>query len=171
MQVHLPCPGNAFPYVKTAWVRSRMAQLWDPSASKVVQAHPLLPPPPLPGHQTVPSVCLLAFRKDAAVDHVLCVHHTLLQYFIWGWVDPLMRPPLRYVLPHHPIRRGEVESLKPCQSGRAQDSRLTSICWMMILLWLSSILTYFLFRDPYFLQIYPVAQTTTSRIVGTLEDS
>jgi hypothetical protein len=29
----------------------------------------------------------------------------------------------------------------------------------------------FLFRDPYFMQLYPVAQTTTSRIVGTLEDS
>jgi hypothetical protein len=31
--------------------------------------------------------------------------------------------------------------------------------------------TLFLFRDPNFLLLYPVTQTTTSRIVGTLKDS
>ena len=117
-----------------------MAQLQDPSASNVVQAHSLLPPPP-PRHQTAPSVCPLAFRKVEAVDHVLCdslhphinivligVHPTLLQYFIQGWEDPLMlRPPSRYVLPCHPICRTEVKSLKPCQSGHAQNPDLTAV--------------------------------------------
>ena len=31
--------------------------------------------------------------------------------------------------------------------------------------------TLYLFLDPYFLLLYPVTQTTTSRIVGTLKDS
>jgi hypothetical protein len=117
-----------------------MAQLQDPIASNVVQAHPLLPPP-LPGHRTAPSVCPLAFRKDAAANHILCdrlpphidvafngVHPTLLQHLIQGWVDPLLlRPPPRYMLLRHPIRCAKVESLKPGQSGWAQDPCLAAV--------------------------------------------
>ena len=138
--MHLPRPGNAFPYVQTARVRSRKAQSRDPIVSNVVQAHPLLPPPP-PRHRTVPLVCPLAFRKDAASDHILrdrlhshidvmpdCVHPTLLQHLIRGWVDPLLvRPPPRHMLLRHPICRAEMESLEPGQDGRAQNSRLASV--------------------------------------------
>jgi hypothetical protein len=47
--LHLPRPGNVFPYVQTAPVKSRVAQLQDPIGSNVFQAHPLLTPQ-LSGH-------------------------------------------------------------------------------------------------------------------------
>ncbi len=71
-----------------------MAQSRDPIAANVVQSHPLLPPP-LPGHQTAPLVCLSTFGKDAATDYVPCdrlssyinvmldcVHPALLKYLV-----------------------------------------------------------------------------------------
>jgi hypothetical protein len=115
-----------------------MAQSRDPIASNDVQAHPLLPPPLL-RHQTTLLVCSLAFRKYVAVNHVLRnrlpphinivldgVHPTLLLHLIQGWVYPLLTwPPLRYMLLHHPIGHANMKPLEPCQSGRAQDPRLT----------------------------------------------
>ncbi len=137
--MHLPRPDNVFPYVPTARVRNRKAQLRDPIVSNVVQAHLLLPPPP-PRHRTAPSVCPLAFRKDAASNHILCnrlpshidvvpdcVHPTLIQHLIRGWVDPLLiRPPPGHMFLRHPIRRAEMESFEPGQGGRAQNPRLAT---------------------------------------------
>jgi hypothetical protein len=84
-----------------ALVKSRVAQLQDPVASNIVQAHPWLPPP-LPGHQTVPLVCLFALSKDAAINYILCncllphinvmldgVHPTLIKHLVGGWINPL----------------------------------------------------------------------------------
>jgi len=78
---------------------------------------------------------------DAASDHILrdrlpshidvvldCVHPTLLQHRLRGWVDPLLQRPLpRHMLRCHPVRRADVEPLEPSQSGRAQNPRLASI--------------------------------------------
>ena len=117
-----------------------MAQLRDPIASNVVQAHPLLSPP-LPWHQNAPSVCLSTFSKDAAVHYVPCnclllyidvmldcVHPTLLEYLV-GWrVNPLaVGPPSRYLLLCHPICRADMETFKPSHDSLAQDPRLASV--------------------------------------------
>ena len=117
-----------------------MAQLQDPNESNVVQAHLLLPPPP-PGHQTMSLVCPLTFSIDGASNHVLhyclpshinimpdCVHTTLLRHFIGGWICPLViRHPAWCVFLCRPIRRTDVESLKPGHDSWAQDPCLASV--------------------------------------------
>jgi hypothetical protein len=87
-------PWQCVPLCPLAPVKSRVAQSQDSIASNVIQAHPLLPPP-LPGHQTAPLICLSTFGKDAVVHYIPCnclppyiavmldcVHPTLLKYLV-----------------------------------------------------------------------------------------
>ncbi len=76
-----------------------------------------------------PRSSLSSIVCQSHIDVVLDgVHPTLFQHLIQGWVYPLMlRPPIRNVLPCHPIWRMNMETLELGQSGCAQDLRLASV--------------------------------------------